>query len=52
VRGLLSARDHSPLLFTSGPFRRGAANFTNQSRVPPKDTKAVILPALKRLRLP
>jgi hypothetical protein len=46
--GLLSARDHSPLLFTSGPFRRGAANFPNQSRFPPKNTKAVILSALKK----
>jgi hypothetical protein len=47
---LLSARDHSLLWFTSGPFCRGAPNFPDQSRIPPKDTKAVILPALKRRR--
>jgi integrase len=50
--GLLSARDHSPLWFTSRPFCRGAANFPHRSRIPSKNTKAVILPALKRLRLP
>ena len=48
MRGLLTACDHSPLLFTSGPFCRGAAYFPNPSRILPKDTKAVILPALKK----
>jgi hypothetical protein len=32
-------------------FSRGVANFPNQSRILPKDKKAVILPALKRHRL-
>jgi hypothetical protein len=50
--GLLSARDHSPLWFTSGKFCWGAVNFPNHSRIPLKDTKAVILTALKRLCLP
>jgi hypothetical protein len=50
--GLLSARDHLPLWFTSGKFCWGAVNFPNHSRIPLKDTKAVILTALKRLCLP
>jgi hypothetical protein len=49
---LLSARDQPQLMFTSGPFGRGAANFQNQRRIPPKNAKALTLPALERLRIP
>ncbi len=49
--GLLSARDPSPLLFTSELLGRVVSNFLNPSCIPLKKPKAVILTAVKRLRL-
>ncbi len=48
----LSACDHSPLWFTHGSDCGAASIFTNQNCFQHKDTKAVILAALKRHRLP
>ena len=52
MRGLLTARDPSPLWFTSGLDCGQVSNFPSPSCFRHKHTKAVILTAVKRLRLP